>query len=127
MKDMRVSAHDRKLFDRAAGIARYGEHERVKVGAILTRGRTMIGRAHNRTSVAVEPFKEGHAERRVIDGQPAIKGTLYVARLGLNWEGNGPVKLNSFPCDECMAHIVACACVSKIVFWKDGELRKVRL
>lgn len=120
---MRVSATDRKLFSRTVEAAYFGEHERVRVGAILTRGRTTLRVRHNVVRTGIDgPDKPSHAERRAIDGQPAIKGTLYVARLDLN------SKLAvSWPCGECMAHIKACGCVSKIVYFDGTEIRKVRL
>lgn len=121
-RGMRVSATDRKIFARASEAAYFGEHDRVRVGAILTRGRTTLRTRHNRIAVGVEPFKAGHAERQAIAGQPSFKGTLYVARIQLN---NTPAP--SWPCDECMTHIKACACVSKIVYWNGTELMKVRI
>lgn len=124
MKDLRVSAHDVKQFARAAEIARWGEHHRVRVGAILAHGRTALAKHHNRIASwdDGEPFKKGHAERMAIEGVPAIKGTLYVARLDLN-----DSLVASWPCGECMAHIIACACVSKIVYHNGTEIKKVRL
>lgn len=124
MKDLRVSATDRKIFGRAAALAVHGEHDRVRVGAILTRGSITLRTGHNRVAVGVvdEPYFKGHAERQVIDGQPAFNGTLYVARIQLN-----DTLAPSWPCGECMAHIIACACVRKIVYWNGEELRKVRL
>lgn len=79
---------------------------------------------HNRVAVGVvdEPHYEGHAERQVIDGQPAFKGTLYVARIKLN----GALAA-SWPCEECMIHIKSCACVTKIVYYDGETIRKVRL
>lgn len=121
---MRVSATDRMIFGRAAGAAFLGEHERVRVGAILTRGRVTLRTGHNRVAVGIEgePFYDGHAERQVIDGQAAFKGTLYVARIQLN-----DTLAASWPCDECMVYIKSCACVSKIVYHDGETIRKVRL
>lgn len=121
---MRVSAADRRMFHRAAEAAGFGEHGRVRVGAVLAKGRALYRIRHNRVAGWIEdaPFYEGHAERQVIKGQPAINGTLYVARIQLN-----DTLAPSWPCDECMVHIKACACVSKIVYWNGEEIRKVRL
>lgn len=121
---MRVSAADREMFNRAVRAARLGEHHRVRVGAVLAKGRVLYRIRHNRVAswIEDEPYKLGHAERQVIAGMPAIKSTLYVARIQLN-ETLAP----SWPCGECMVHIVACACVSKIVYWNGEEIRKVRL
>lgn len=121
---MRVSATDRKLFDRAAEASYFGEHERVRVGALLARGRTPLRVRHNvvRSGFGDGPDKRSHAERRAIDGQPATNGTLYVARLDLSGR-----LAASWPCDECMIHIVACACVRKIVFFDGAEIKKVGL
>lgn len=123
-REMRVSATDRKMFDRAVEAAYFGEHERVRVGAVLAKGRMLHRVRHNRVASWVEgaPWKPGHAERQVIQGMPAIKSTLYVARIQLN-DTIAP----SWPCGECMTHIVACSCVSKIVYWNGEEIRKVRL
>lgn len=123
MKELRVSVGDVKQFARATEAAYFGEHDRVRVGAVLTRGRTIMRVRHNVVRSGVEgPDKPSHAERRAIAGQPAIKGTLYVARIDLNNEW-----ASSWPCDECMVHIVACSCVSKIVYHDGNEIRKVRL
>lgn len=122
MKAVSVSKSDRKFFGRALEAARLGEHERVRVGAVLVRGKLHVT-GHNRVAHGFDgPFKEGHAERRVIADVPAFKCTLYVARIGLNDE-----PLASWPCAECMFHIIACACVSKIVYHDGAEIKKVRL
>lgn len=124
MKDLRVSVHDVKQFARATEAAQLGEHHRVRVGAVLAKGRVRHRTGYNRIAswIEGEPWKPGHAERQVIQGMPAIKSTLYVARLDLN---DGLVA--SWPCGECMVHIVACACVSKIVYHDGIEIKKVRL
>lgn len=120
---MRVSATDRGLFDRAAEAAHFGEHGRVRVGAILTKGRTALRTRHNRVLHGYEgQYYEGHAERQAIAGQPAINGTLYVARIDLSSK-----LAASWPCAECMVHIKACGCVRKIVFHDGDEIKKVRL
>lgn len=122
-REMRVSATDRKLFSRTVEAAYFGEHERVRVGAILARGRTALRVRHNVVRSGIDgPDKPSHAERRAIDGQPAIKGTLYVCRLDL-----GSKLAASWPCGECMLYIKACACVSKIVYFDGEKLRKVRI
>jgi hypothetical protein len=122
MRNVKVSAHDVKQFARAAEIARYGQHHRVRVGALLAKGRHTRGKAWNVVDLNVQQYFAGHAERLVIKDQPAIKGTLYVARLDLNDE---PVA--SWPCSECLVHIKACACVTKIVYHDGTELKKVRI
>jgi deoxycytidylate deaminase len=124
MRDVKVSAADWKHFNQAAEIARDGEHYRVRVGAVLAKGRTPLSRGYNRVAswASDEPFKPGHAERIVIAGMPAIKCTLYVARLDLNDK-----LVASWPCGECMEHIVSCGCVKKIVYWDGENLRKVRI
>lgn len=122
MKTVAVSNHDHKMFALALEAARLGEHERVRVGAILERGKHRLI-SHNRISHGYEgPYKIGHAERRVIDGVSSIKHTLYVVRIGLNEE-----PLASWPCEECMVHIVACGCVTKIVYHDGAEVKKVRI
>jgi hypothetical protein len=83
----------------------------------------MLRIRHNVVRSGIEgPDKPSHAERRVIDGQPAIKGTLYVCRLDLSGK-----LAASWPCGECMLHIRACDCVTKIVYFDGKSLKKVRV
>ena len=125
-RGVRVSEHDLDLFQRATEIARQGEHRRVRVGAILVKGRTTLRSSFNRTRNPAANVPYGyatwHAERQVLDGVAKSNCTLYVARLGLNGE-----PLASWPCEECMAHVIACDCVGKICFYDGQALVKVRL
>lgn len=125
-RGVRVSAHDERLFRRAADLAVLGEHNRVRVGSILTKGHRQISSGYNRTRNAADNVPYGfatwHAERQTIDKVPAGNYTLYVARLGL--EGQW---LPSFPCQDCMIEIVACDCVSKICYFDNDSILKVRI
>ena len=125
-RGVRVTEHDQRLFDRARELALLGEHHRVRVGAVLTKGATTFLSGYNRTRNNTDNVPYGyatwHAERQVIDGVARNNCTLYVARLGLNGE-----VLASWPCDECMVHIVACDCVGKICYFDGQALVKVRL
>lgn len=122
-RSLRLSSQDERLFSRATNAAFSGNHYRVRVGAVLARtGRPLAVESNRAIEGANSPFKDGHAERRAIAGKPAFKGTLYVARLALNED-----LLPSFPCDECMSYIKACACVSKIVYFDGHTLVKMRL
>lgn len=123
MKALNVSDRDRRVFRQALLVARCGDHRRVRVGAVLTKGHRTIASSANRAGlVDGEPWYEGHAERRAIDGQAAMRGTLYVARLDLAGQ-----TVASWPCDECMIYIRSCACVRKIVYHDGHEIQKVRL
>lgn len=119
-----MSRSDEQLFDRARDIALSGAHDlRVRVGALLTRGTHPVAWGVNVPGQTTgEQFLAGHAERRALAGVPAIKGTLYVARVLLNDELGA-----SWPCDECMTHIRACGCVTKICYYDGFNLVKVRL
>lgn len=120
LRAIKVSLTDETMFRRSAALAREGNH-RVRVGAVLAKGRREISSAINLPGDN-ERHLTGHAERRAIDGQPAIKGTLYVARLALNDE-----PAPSWPCAECLIHIKACSCVTKIVYFDGSALVKVRI
>ena len=125
-RGLKVSLHDEILFQRAADLAMFGEHHRVRVGAILAKGVTTFKTGFNRSRNPVEnvPYGEAtiHAERQVIEGVAKSNCTLYVARLGLSGS-----LMTSWPCSECMEHIVACECVGKICFYDGQALVKVRL
>lgn len=123
LKGIKVSAVDVDLFDKAVGTARESQ-ARVRVGALLAKGRKPIVAAHNVT-LRLYPQSQhfpGHAERRVINGQHAFKGTLYVARIDLSGD-----LAAGWPCPECLVHIKACDCVSKIVYYDGHTLVKVRI
>jgi len=126
-RGVRVSDHDIELFRRASELARLGEHQRVRVGAILTRGRKTLNSGFNRlrNDGANVPYGAAtwHAERQVLTGVLAQSNcTLYVARLNLA----GTV-VASWPCDDCMIHIVSCECVRKICYYDGQALVKVRM
>lgn len=126
-RGVRVSDHDETLFQRASEIALQGEHHRVRVGAILTKGRTTLHTGYNRTRNIDKNVPYGaatwHAERQVLaDVYARSNCTLYVARLDLS-----EAVVASWPCDECMQHIVACDCVRKICYYDGHSLVKVRM
>jgi deoxycytidylate deaminase len=113
------------LFSRAADLAYKGEH-RVRVGAVLSKGPTILRSAHNRSRNNANNVPYGHstihAERQVIERVAKSKCTLYVARRALN-----DSLMPSWPCEECMAHIMACDCVSKICYFDGHAVIKVRI
>lgn len=121
-----VSQRDIEIFDRARLIAFHGEHARVRVGAILTKGRRTINTGFNRFRNNGDNVPYGaatwHAERQAVSEIDRSRCTLYVARIGLANQ-----LLPSYPCQDCINHIVACSCVTKIVYYEDGEIRKVKL
>jgi deoxycytidylate deaminase len=122
-RGLRVTEHDETLFSRARWLAVYGQHHRVRVGAILAKGRRTVASASNRAKDFYgEPFKEGHAERLVIEGVSAMKGTLYVVRLDLSG-----ALAPSWPCSTCEMYIRSCECVSKICYFDGQAIVKVRL
>ena len=98
----------------------------MRVGAILVKGHTTLRVGYNRTRNLGENVPYGaatwHAERQVISEIAKSNCTLYVARLDLA----GQV-VASWPCDECMQHIVACDCVGKICYYDGQALVKVRM
>ena len=115
------------MFQRASEIARQGQHHRVRVGAILTKGRTTLNTGYNRTRNIGENVPYGsatvHAEVQVLTNVSSGSNcTLYVARLDLN--GN---VVASWPCKDCMLHIISCECVRKICYYDGQALVKVRL
>lgn len=118
-----VTSRDLGLFNQAKDEAQ-GSEARVRVGALLARhGRTVV-KAHN---VAMHLYPQaqhfpGHAERRVIAGQPVFKGTLYVSRIDLSG-----ALAPSFPCESCIEHVTACGCVTKVVYYDGHSLVKVRV
>ena len=124
-RGLKVSDHDLTLFGRASEIARSGEHA-VRVGAVLAKGLRTINSGHNRYRNDMRNVPYGyatwHAERQVVSQVGKRNCTLYVARLGIN----GHV-LASWPCDECLEHIVACDCVGKVCFFDGQAIVKVRL
>ena len=119
---MLVTAHDRRLFAQAA-LKAVGADAKVRVGALLARGRTTLAVCTNFASPG-EPTPWKHAERQVLrDYERQFNCTLYVARLGLNGELRP-----SFPCVDCWDHVHYGSTVSKIVY-VDAEhiLRKERI
>ena len=124
---MYVTQRDRQFFGRAAVEAIGGENK-VRVGAVLTKGRTLLGTAHNtyRNPVANVDYGDAtvHAERVVLkNNEHRFNCTLYVARLGL-----GGAILPSLPCADCMNHIIYGTAVSKVVYMDyNGDLVKTRV
>lgn len=122
-RSVKVSGHDEALFARARDLALTGQHHRVRVGAVLAKGRRTVASAANKIGPTPNmPYQAGHAERQVIDRTPAMKGTLYVARIDLSGS-----LVPSWPCIHCMMHIESCECVSKICYYDGRALLKVRL
>lgn len=124
---MSPSRRDRRLFAQAAVMAVGGENK-VRVGAVLSKGRTILARSCNTARNSVANVQYGHAtyhaERMVLRGsEHRFNCTLYVARLGLNG-----TLLPSFPCIDCWDHIHDGSAVSRLVFLDaNHELRKVRV
>lgn len=122
-RGLRVSRTDERLFARTREIALGGQHDRVRVGALLAKGARPLAHNHNVPGkISGEQYLAGHAERRTVDGAPGGKGTLYVARLDLAGQ-----LAASWPCDECMFYVKACGCVTKICFYDGQSLLKVRI
>jgi len=123
---MRPSRRDCRLFALAAAMAVGGENK-TRVGAVLSKGRTILSRACNTARNEVANVQHGHAtyhaERVVLRGhEHRFNCTLYVARLGLNGELRP-----SRPCRECDNHILYGTAVSRLVYLNDNnELVKVK-
>lgn len=117
---MHVTARDRRLFMQAA-LKAVGADSKVRVGALLAKGRTTLAVCTN-FSLPSTPTPWKHAERQVLrDHEHRFNCTMYVARLGLNGELRA-----SLPCYDCKMHIHEGTTVSKIVYFDGHELRKVR-
>lgn len=122
-----VSATNHRLFAQAAVVARCGQNK-VRVGAVLAKGRTCLSEAYNvhRNDMANVEYGYGtvHAERMALRGhEHRFNCTLYVARLGLNGELRP-----SFPCDDCYDHIHDGSAVTRLVFLDQNyELKKVKM
>lgn len=124
---MHPSRRDRRLFAQAAVTAVGGENK-VRVGALLSKGRTTLSEACNEHRNPVANVEHGHAtyhaERLVLrDHEHRFGLTLYVARLSQDGR-----LMPSLPCAECMAHIHYGTAVSSLVYMDEhNELRKVRV
>lgn len=105
-----------------------GGENKVRVGAILSKGRTVLARSCNTARNSVANVQHGHAtyhaERVALRGhEHRFNCTLYVTRLGLNGE-----LMPSFPCLDCWDQIHYGTAVSRLVFLDEHhELRKVRV
>lgn len=124
---MHLSHRDLTMFSRAALVAVSGEN-RVRVGAVVTKGRNTLSDGYNRyrNQNSNVPYGEAtvHAERAALARVGHhLNCTLYVARIGLNGS-----LMPSLPCDDCMGYIVNETAVSKIVYLNQfGDITKVRL
>ena len=119
-----TTIRDGDAMERAWAIAQAGENK-VRVGAVLKKGRITLAEAYNKHRNPVENVEYGdatvHAEAAVL--KHAKRGsTLYVGRLGVIG-----VPLPSHPCSTCMG-LIEKSEVSKLVFLDEsGKLVKVRL
>lgn len=119
---MHVTARDRRLFAQAA-VKAVGVDAKVRVGALLARGRTTLAVCGNWATPGV-PTPWYHAERQVLrDYEAQFNCTLYVARLGLNGS-----LMPSHPCDDCWLHIMDGSTVRKVVYLdRNHVIQKVRV
>lgn len=117
-----IYRHDRTMFARAAEIATSGNHVRVRVGAVVSKGHRIISLAHNvRGETPNIPHYLGHAERRAL-GAARNKSTMYIARLGA-YGGLMP----SHPCAQCTVAIELNSKIKQIVYWDGTELVKEKV
>lgn len=118
---MHITDRDRRLFYQAAAKAR-GVDAKVRVGALLSKGRTTLAVCGNWVTPSV-PTPRYHAERQVLrDHETQFKCTLYVARLGMD----GDLRA-SLPCYDCMMHIQSGPTICKVVYFDGAKLKKVRV
>lgn len=119
---MHLSRRDRRLFAQAAAKA-VGVNAKVRVGALLAKGRTTLAVCGN-NAVPDQPNPAGHAERQVLRDHERRRGcTLYVARLS-----RSGLLAASHPCIDCDAHIIDGTTVTRLVWMDDnGNLRKRRV
>lgn len=128
LRSRSVSSRDYDRLVRAAHLAFSGEHDRVRVGALVARGRKVFGAGANTSRNPVENVPFGHvtvhAEMNALAETPWAQrkgATIYVSRLG-----SGDQPLASFPCDRCMT-VIRQAGVREIVYFDGNAVVKVRI
>lgn len=117
---------DRRFFLRAV-ITAGTSTERVRVGAVLARGRTLLSEAcnvrRNRTGNVPYGNETYHAEVAALKGHEHRFGlTMYIARI--NQAG---IVVESAPCDDCRLSLEGGTAVSHIVYMGPEGLVRERV
>lgn len=122
-----VSRRDRRMFARAVWVAALSK-ETVRVGAVLTKGRTILAESPNLRKNATGNVPHGHetvhAERAALRGHENRFGlTMYVARLSVD-----NLVMPSHPCPECTAHLIHGTAVKRVVYMEiTGRITETKV
>jgi deoxycytidylate deaminase len=127
LRSRAVLDRDVRHYVQAVHEAFSGEHDRVRVGAVLVKKKLVLA-AYNRARNPVHNVEYGaatlHAERAVLAGaldHQRAGATLYVARLSMD---DSPAP--SFPCPACFEAVVSMR-LKHVVYFDGHSLVKVRV